>query len=66
MADPDHSREREVLRGDIPSPMAPPSGCVFRTRCRYAEPRCAETVPAPQVAGAHHQQSVACHRLGEI
>ncbi len=66
VADPDHGREREVLRGDIPSPMAPPSGCVFRTRCRYAEPRCAESVPAPQIAGAHHQQSVACHRLGEI
>ena len=66
VADPDHAREREVLRGDIPSPMAPPSGCVFRTRCRYAEPRCAETVPSPQIAGTHHHQSVACHRLGEI
>jgi oligopeptide/dipeptide ABC transporter ATP-binding protein len=66
VADPDHDRQREVLHGDIPSPIAPPSGCVFRTRCRYAEPRCADTVPMPQIAGTRNLQSVACHRLGEI
>ncbi|WP_064710753.1 ABC transporter ATP-binding protein [Rhizobium bangladeshense] len=43
--DPDAPRDRQILKGDIPSPANPPSGCVFRTRCPNALPACSETVP---------------------
>ena len=43
--DPEQRRERQLLDGDVPSPVNPPSGCVFRTRCRFAIAACASTVP---------------------
>ena len=43
--DPAAKREREILKGDIPSPANPPSGCVFRTRCPNALDACAATRP---------------------
>ncbi|WP_271022459.1 ABC transporter ATP-binding protein [Rhizobium sp. RCAM05973] len=43
--DPDARRDRQILKGDIPSPANPPSGCVFRTRCPHALDACAATVP---------------------
>jgi oligopeptide/dipeptide ABC transporter ATP-binding protein len=60
----DDGRERIVLQGDIPSPVHPPSGCRFRTRCRYATRRCAEEVPAWRELGPGHR--VACHHADAL
>jgi oligopeptide transport system ATP-binding protein len=58
--DPQQRRQRIVLQGDIPSPANPPTGCVFRTRCRYAIAACAQTVPLLRPVGDGH--SKACIR----
>lgn len=52
-------RERIVLKGDIPSPAQPPSGCKFHTRCPYALAQCKEVVPEFRNVGDDHY--VACH-----
>ncbi|WP_150273765.1 ABC transporter ATP-binding protein [Paenibacillus tepidiphilus] len=56
---PKLKRERIVLKGDIPSPTNPPSGCKFHTRCPLAVERCKAEIPLFREAGAGH--FVACH-----
>ena len=59
--DPDleQARTRIVLDGEMPSPATPPPGCVFSTRCRFAQPRCSAEVPAYREVNPGH--FVACH-----
>ncbi len=57
--DPARKVSRILLEGDVPSPIDPPSGCRFHTRCRLAKDVCREAEPAMRVAGADHE--VACH-----
>ena len=52
---PDAPRIARLLTGDIPSPLAPPSGCVFRTRCPLAVEACASAVPPMREAGDGHR-----------
>jgi oligopeptide/dipeptide ABC transporter ATP-binding protein len=59
--DPHRHVQREVLRGDVPSPIKPPSGCSFHPRCPLAEPRCAQIAPALEDSGADHL--AACHLI---
>ncbi len=57
--DPAIKRKKLVLQGDVPSPVNPPSGCHFHTRCPYAVPRCKIDVPSlREIAPGHH---VSCH-----
>jgi oligopeptide transport system ATP-binding protein len=58
----ERNKKIELLQGDLPSPINPPSGCVFRTRCPQAMAKCADVMPELQaVSGQAHQ--VSCHLI---
>ena len=66
IADPKTARQnkRIVLEGDVPSPLNPPSGCPFRTRCPYADQLCAQENPQfKEISSGHY---AACHHLDKL
>lgn len=58
VADPESRKERVILAGDLPSPMAPPTGCAFHPRCRYIMDRCKTELPVLKEEGG---RKVCCH-----
>ncbi len=64
MPDPDSERNRIILKGDVPSPIHPPPGCRFHTRCSYVQDICSSSEPKLREIEADHP--VACHFAGEV
>jgi oligopeptide/dipeptide ABC transporter ATP-binding protein len=64
MPDPRKKHKRILLKGDVPSPINPPAGCRFHTRCHYAQDICAEQEPELREVRDGHQ--AACHFAGEV
>ncbi|WP_025027028.1 ABC transporter ATP-binding protein [Caldalkalibacillus mannanilyticus] len=64
---PEKKKERMILKGDVPSPIDPPSGCRFHTRCPFATDKCKEEVPELRSASYMTQDhQVACHYFEDI
>jgi oligopeptide/dipeptide ABC transporter ATP-binding protein len=63
-ADPDIRPDRIRLQGEVPSPINPPSGCIFHPRCRYAKPECSQQEPLLQESTPGH--FVSCHFAKEL
>jgi dipeptide transport system ATP-binding protein len=60
---PGHTQQRPLLQGELPSPLHPPAGCVFSTRCAHAQAQCHAQRPALRALG---ERLVACHRAEEV
>lgn len=63
---PERKAERILLKGDVPSPIDPPSGCRFHTRCRYASDRCRSEAPEMRSVPGGIGHQVACLHFEEI
>ena len=65
--DPSLSKEKQLLEGDVPSPINPPLGCHFHTRCPFAQPKCQAVVPSLRVQnGSTENHKAACHFVGKL
>jgi peptide/nickel transport system ATP-binding protein len=64
--DPEAVRSRVILSGDVPSPIHPPEGCCFHTRCPVAQKICKQEAPLLQMHSPAFQHQVACHFAGEV
>ena len=60
------ARPRPILEGELPSPLAPPSGCVFRTRCPKAQASCAQDKPVLQDIGDNHLVACPFHETEHV
>ncbi len=67
LPDPEKKKERIILKGDVPSPIDPPTGCRFHTRCPFATEKCRQEEPKLRVTeNMSDTHQVACHYVEEI
>jgi oligopeptide transport system ATP-binding protein len=66
LPEPGARRVQALLAGDVPSPVNPPSGCHFHTRCPHAQALCASTTPVLEASDANEVHAIACHFWREL